>query len=235
MRMGALSFAPRPVPTIAAVLVVALTVSLGRWQMHRAEEKGARQALLEARMQEAPVDLTGPVPSAEPLVFRRVHARGEWLAPAQVFIDNQIHEGRAGFAVITPLRLQGSQAVALVNRGWVARGPEYPRAPRVDVPPGPVDVHGLATVPPARFLELSGETVSGDVWQNLSIARLRDRLRLDALPVVVLADPPAPGLAPFAERPDAGVAKHLEYELTWFALAATVVVLWVALNLRRVR
>jgi surfeit locus 1 family protein len=233
--MGPLSFDPRPVPTIAAVLVVALTVSLGRWQMHRAEQKQAIQVLLEARMQEAPVDLTGPVPSAEPLLFRHVHARGEWLPSAQLFIDNQVHDGRAGFAVITPLRLQGSQAVALVNRGWIARGPGYPRAPRVEVPAGPVDVRGLATVPPARFLELSGETVTGDVWQNLSIARIRDRLRLDALPVVILADPPAPGLAAFTERPDAGIAKHREYELTWFAMAATVVVLWLALNTRRVR
>jgi surfeit locus 1 family protein len=90
-------------------------------------------------------------------------------------------------------------------------------------------------VPPARFLELSGETVTGDVWQNLSIARIRDRLRLDALPVVILADPPAPGLAASTERPDAGIAKHREYELTWFAMAATVVVLWLALNTRRVR
>ena len=222
-------------PTVAAILVVALTVSLGRWQMHRAEQKEGIQALLEARMQEPPVDLTGPVPSAEPLLFRHVHARGEWVAPAQLFIDNQIHEGRAGFAVITPLRLQGSQAVVLVNRGWIARGNEYPRAPRVEVPSGTVDVRGVATVPPARFLELSAETVSGDVWQNLSIARIRDRLRLDALPIVVLADPPGPGLAAFTERPDAGIARHREYELTWFAMAATVVVLWLALNTRCVR
>ena len=233
--MGALSFAPRPVPTIGAVLMIALTVSLGRWQMHRAEEKEARQALLEARMQEKPVDLTGAVPSAEPLVFRRVHARGQWVPAGQVFIDNQVHDGIAGFAVITPLRLQGSQAVVLVNRGWIERGREYPRAPRVEVPPGTVDVRGLVTVPPARYLELSAETVSGDVWQNLSIARIRDRLRLDALPVVVLADPPGPGLAAFTERPDAGIARHREYELTWFALAATVAVLWLALNTRRVR
>jgi surfeit locus 1 family protein len=235
MRMGALSFAPRPVPTIAAVLMVALTVSLGRWQMHRAEEKEALQATLEARMQEKPVDLTGPVPSAEPLLFRRVHARGEWVAAAQVFIDNQVHDGRAGFTVITPLRLHGSDAVVLVNRGWIARGAEYPQAPRVDVPAGPVEVTGMATVPPARFIELSGETISGNVWQNLSIARFRAQARLETLPVVVLPDTPTPGLVAIHERPDAGVAKHREYELTWFALAATVAALWVALNVRRAR
>lgn len=213
--------------------MIALTVSLGRWQMHRAEEKEARQALLDARMAEAPLRLTGNVPSAEPLLFRHVHAEGEWIAERQVYVDNQIRDGRAGFAVVTPLRLRGSQAAVLVNRGWTARGREYPQAPRMPPPAGPVSVEGLATTPPARYLELSSQTVSGDVWQNLSIERYRASTGLDVLPIVVLADPPSPGLAAFTERPDAGVAKHREYQMTWFALAATTFVLWVALNLRR--
>ena len=215
--------------------MIALTVSLGRWQMHRAEYKEGLQAQLESRAAEPPLHLTGPVPSAEPLFFRRVHAEGEWIADRQIYIDNQIHEGRAGFTVITPLRLRGSASAVLVNRGWEARGPQYPQAPGVEVPAGEVRVDGLATVPPARFLELSGETVTGNVWQNLSIERYRERTGLDVLPVVVLADPPAPGLAAFTERPDTGVAKHREYEWTWFALAATAFSLWVALNVRRAR
>jgi len=215
--------------------MIALTLFLGRWQMHRAEEKEARQSLLEARMAEAPLRLTGPVPSADPLLFRRVHADGEWIADRQIYIDNQVHEGRAGFAVITPLRLRGSSAALLVNRGWTPRGPEYPRAPPVPVPPGTASIEGIATTPPARYLELSAETVAGSVWQNLSFERYRKATGLDVLPIVVLADPPAPGLAPLTERPDAGVARHREYELTWFALAATTLALWLVLNLRRTR
>ena len=220
---------------MAALLLIALTISLGRWQMHRAEEKEARQALLDSRMAEPPLRLTGPVLSAERLLFRRVRAEGEWLADRQIYIDNQIHDGRAGFAVITPLRLRDSAGVVLVNRGWTARGREYPRAPRVEVPAGPAAVEGLATLPPARVLELSSETVTGDVWQNLSIERYRTRAGVDVLPVVLLAEPPGPGLAAMPERPDAGVAKHREYQLTWFSLAATAFALWVVLNVRRAR
>jgi surfeit locus 1 family protein len=233
--MASFSFAPRPVPTVAAVLMIALTLSLGRWQLHRAEEKEARQSLFDSHMSEAPLRLTGPVPSAEPLLFRRVHAEGEWLADHQIYIDNQIHEGRAGFAVVTPLRLRGTSAVVLVNRGWTPRGSEYPRAPRIEVPAGPAAADGLAVTPPARFLELSKDTVMGDVWQNLSIERVRQASKLDLLPVVILANPAAPGLQPFVERPDAGAARHREYELTWFALAATTFVLWLALNMKRTR
>ena len=207
---------------------VALTVHLGLWQRARAEEKSARQA-------EKPLRITGMVPSAEPLLYRHVTAAGEWLAAKQIFVDNQVHAGRAGFHVVTPLRLAGREEVLLVNRGWIARDAGYPRAPEVPVPAGTVDVSGVASLPPARYVELSTQTVNGNVWQNLSISRFAEHSGLAVLPVVVLADQAAPGLAVLRERPDAGVAKHVEYQYTWFALAATAVALWIALNLRKVR
>ena len=213
----------------------ALLAWLGVWQLERAAVKRERQALFDARMVESPVQLTGSVPGPETLLYRRVRARGQWIAEAQIFIDNRIRDGRAGFEVITPLRLEGRPEAVLVNRGWIARGPEYPAAPRVPVPQGVAEVGGLATLPPARVLELSSETVSGNVWQNLSISRYAQRMHLEVLPIVVLSGTPAPGLAVVGEKPDAGVAKHLEYALTWFALAITVAVLWIGLNVKRIR
>jgi surfeit locus 1 family protein len=232
VRLGPLDFAPRLVPTLAAAAMVALTLSLGRWQVHRAEEKAGRQDLLEKRAGEHPVELKGAGPSPEALLFRRVRASGHYLAAGQIFIDNRIHAGRAGFHVVTPLAIAGSDAVVLVNRGWVGRTADYPRPPPVPVPAGEQSVEGLATVPPARVLELSADTVSGSVWQNLSLARYAAWSGKPTLPVVLLAAP-APGLAAVVEKPDAGIAKHREYALTWFSLAATVVALWVGLNLRR--
>lgn len=214
--------------------MLALLVSLGRWQLNRAQEKEARQALYEARQRETPVVITGAVPTAEPLLYRHVRASGAWIAERQFFVDNQVVGTRAGFHVITPLRLEGRAEALLVNRGWIARDGSYPAAPRVAVPAGRVEVSGLATRPPARYRELSSQTVTGEVWQNLSIERFAAHSNLALLPVVVLADVPGAGLLPVREKPDAGVAKHHEYALTWFALALTTLVLWIALNLKRV-
>ena len=227
-------FAPRALPTLAAAAFIALTVSLGRWQAHRAEEKEARQALYEARMSEPPVALAGPLDSAEPILFRRVRATGRWIAERQAFVDNRVHDGKAGFEVVTPLRL-ASGAVVLVNRGWIARDDDYPKAPAVPVPDGLAQVTGLATVPSQRFIELAPQAITGSVFQNLTIERYRAWSGLPVLPLVILADDTAPRLAPVAERPDAGVAMHRQYEFTWFLLAATAAVLWLALNLRRGR
>jgi surfeit locus 1 family protein len=213
--------------------MIALTLALGRWQVGRGEEKSERQALLDARSREAPVVLGGSSGPAEALLYRRVQARGTWIADGQVFVDNQIDRGRAGFHVITPLRLAGSTRAVLVNRGWIARGREYPQPPSVAVPGGEVEVQGIAALPPRRVLELSSETISGNVWQNLSIPRYEERMRLELVPVVVLAASPGAGLAAVHEKPDLGVAKHQEYALTWFALAATAAALWIVFSLHK--
>lgn len=234
MRIGGWDFAPRAVPTLAAIAFVALTLSLGRWQDRRAGEKLERQALLEARAAAAALDLTPGAGPAADLVYRRVRATGSFVAERQLFVDNRQHGGRAGFHVVTPLRLAGSDALVLVLRGWTPRTAAYPAAPAVAVPEGERTVEGLATLPPARVLELgSGETVAGNVWQNLSIERFAAKAGVPVLPVVLLASPPAPGLAAVEDKPDAGVDKHREYSLTWFSLAATCVALWIGLNLKR--
>lgn len=233
MRIAGFVFAPRLVPTVAAIAMIALTVSLGRWQDRRAGEKAARQALLEARAAEAPLALAAGMRDAGELLFRRVRAQGRFDAAGQIFVDNRIHGGRAGFHVMTPLVLGGEGPLVLVNRGWVARSAAYPAPPEVPVPPGEQRVEGLATVPPARFLELSPDTVAGSVWQNLSMDRYAAKAGREVLPVVILAASPGAGLAAVEERPDMGIAKHREYSLTWFSLAATVAALWLGLNLRR--
>ena len=235
MRIAGFDFAPRAIPTAAALVTVALTAWLGQWQAGRVQEKAGRQALLEERIAQAPLRLGGPPRTAEELVFRRVRVQGRFVPSGQIFIDNRVHGARAGFHVMTPLAIEGSDALVLVNRGWTARNAAYPQAPEVPVPAGEQVVEGLATLPPARFLELSADTVAGNVWQNLSIERYAAREAREVLPVVILASLPATGLVAVVERPDEGIAKHREYSLTWFSLALTVTALWIALNLHRAR
>src|SRR3954462_11841509 len=149
MRSGPFAFNPSAWPTAGAALAIALTVYLGTWQTHRGDEKEARQRLLDARIREMPVVLTGSVDSAEPLLYRRVRASGEYEAERQIYLDNQVMHERAGYHVVTPLRLRDG-ALVLVNRGWNRRGPSYPEPPPVPAPSGRVEVSGLATLPPAR-------------------------------------------------------------------------------------
>lgn len=230
MRLGAFTFTPQPVPTVAAAGMVALTLWLSYWQTSRGDEKAERQRLLESRAAAPQVEVMGAAQFSPEWLFRRVRAQGVYQPDGQLFIDNRQHGGRAGFHVVTPLLL-ASGDVLLVNRGWVARSSAYPAPPDAAVPAGEQRVEGLATLPPKRFLELSKDVMDGRVWQNLSLDRYAAASKRPVVPAVVLAI--SPGLVPVQERPDAGEAKHREYALTWLSLAITTGILWVALNLKR--
>jgi surfeit locus 1 family protein len=103
----------------------------------------------------------------------------------------------------------------------------------VPVPAGKVEVRGLAALPPARFVELSDQPVTGNVFQNLTIDRFRRWSGLAVLPFELVADPPGEGLVAVMERPDAGAEQNRQYQATWFLLAATAAALWLGLNLKK--
>lgn len=233
LRLSEIHFVPRPVPTLAALCALALTLYMGYWQQGRAETKRALQSEFEARAA-APAVVLGAAAISDPLRLRysRGFARGEWLASGQIFLDNKFDGESVGFHVITPLKIEGTNRHVLVNRGWVARGSVYPAPPAVSLSPGSVEVEGVLVVPSKKFLELAPAIVQGNVWQNLTIERYQAASGLDILPLVLLAEITGAGLRPVRERPDARAEKNVEYMLTWYSLAATVFALWVALNVK---
>lgn len=234
-----ISFTPSLLPTLAALIALLLTLYLATWQQGRATEKRALQAEYSARMQAQPVNLSsslGNVKDTNEYRYRLAFARGEWQTAKQIFIDNKFNDGGvAGYHVITPLKIADSNGVVLVNRGWIARSASYPAPPEANPAAGEIEVRGQLTIPSKRFLELSANAVQGNVWQNLTIERYQQAMKIDVLPWVLLAhkmSSPSKGLTLQSERPDAGVEKHIEYMLTWYSLALTVAALWVGLNLR---
>ena len=231
-RFSEIRFVPTLVPTLAALGVLCLMLYLGHWQQGRAVEKRALQAEFESRAAALPVALGAEIRDPLALRFYRARTQGEWMASEQIFVDNKFDNETVGFHVITPLKIEGTNRYLLVNRGWVPRAASYPAPPSIPVPPGSATVEGVLMLPSARFLELSEATVQGNVWQNLTVERYRTMSGRDVLPLVLLANTATAPLKPVSELPDARAEKHVEYMLTWYSLAATVVVLWVGLNVK---
>jgi surfeit locus 1 family protein len=211
-------------------------ISLGNWQMRRADEKLARQALFDTR-QAVTLALPAQAVSAEQFEWSRISARGEFIADKTVLLDNRIAHGRAGYHVVTPLRLDGGKLTLLVNRGWVAAGARRDVLPQVRTPAGTQQLEGIAVVPTARFVELSKDAASaaqeGKVWQNLTLERYRAWSGLELQTVVMQqTNDTHDGLERVWEAPNLGVDKHRSYALQWYSIAVLILVLYVFLNLR---
>lgn len=229
------------VPTLAALVLVIVTVSLGNWQWRRAGEKRALEARREAAARAAPVPVTGATlarADAAALVGRRVVARGSFLPQWTVFVDNRLHGGIAGFHVLEPLRITGSDRHLLVLRGWVARDPrDRNRLPVLATPPGEVEIDGIAQADLTRQLELGRSPPPGPadrLWQNADLAQFGRWSGLAMQPLVVRetgAPRAAGGVfddALLREWPDPGIGveRHVAYALQWYALAALAAGLW---------
>jgi len=216
--------------TVLALLSVAGTLALGRWQLSRAAQKVAIQDSMDAKAAMSILDgqsLAGPVdPSFE--LHRRVALRGEWIPEWKVFLDNRPMNGRTGLYVVTPMRLQGSAAVVLVQRGWVARDfLDRSRLPRIETLAGVQEIVGRIAPPPAKLYELGGPD-TGLIRQNIDLTGFAAETGLALLPVSVQQTGAASdGLLRDWPRPSVGVEKHYGYAFQWFALSGLIAILYV--------
>ncbi|GER08921.1 SURF1 family protein [Variovorax boronicumulans] len=148
------------VVTLAAVLALAATVSLGRWQLSRAAQKEALQARIDAQKQKAPLSQAEFLALGEAAgeMHRPVHLRGLWLTAQTVYLDNRQMHGTPGFYVLTPFALEGSEQAVMVQRGWVQRNfVDRTQLGAVETPPGIVELTALIEPPPSHLFELGAK------------------------------------------------------------------------------
>lgn len=224
----ALKLRLRWIPLLAVVCVAAAGIALGNWQMRRAHEKEAIEAMLVARAGMPVVALPGALPQPQELEFRRVRLRGRFVPGWNVFLDNRPHAGVAGFHVLAPFRIEQGGGMVLVKRGWAPRDPaDRMRVPDVPVPDGVVQIEGVARAHAGRTMQL-GEPEPlrpGAIVQNAEIAQFAQAGNWTMLPFVVeQTSDGADGLVRDWPRPSSGADKHRGYAVQWYALAAAALV-----------
>lgn len=229
------SFAPKIWSIIVTAAFVFLFIALGNWQLSRADEKNARQEQLDRLSQQPAVKMPGTRVKLEDFQYREVEIRGEYLPSHTIYLDNKTYKGVAGYHVLTPVKLANSTLHVLINRGWIAAGLDRGVLP--GVPPaeqGEVTVTGTVVSPEQRMLQLSGQVLTGSVWAHLDMQRYRETTGLELQPVLVLQeDQLDDGLIRQWDRPDSGSARNIGYAIQWFSLAATAIIIFFVLNVKR--
>lgn len=236
-------FKPQLWPTLAAVATIVLLLLLGDWQLSKARVKETRQQQHDQLSRQPTIALPTTPVRLEDFQFRQVEAHGAYVPSHTIYLDNKIVRGVAGYQIITPLRLGETSTTekagamhVLVNRGWVAAGNDRRKLPQVPTPAGQVIVSGISASPTQRTLELSAEMVSGQVWGNLDLERYRKATGLTLQPLLILQqDDVKDGLVRQWERPDSGAAKNLGYAFQWFAMALTLLIIYLVLSVKRIK
>ena len=216
--------------TVAAVLATLATLSLGQWQLNRAAEKRAIQEQRDQQGEQSALDNAAFMALLNPLdeLHRPVQLKGHWLADQTVFLDNRQMNAKPGLYVITPLKIEGSSAVVVVQRGWIARNFEdRTQLPKVRTLTGTVVVEGRIAPPPSKLYEMGGPD-SGVIRQNLDLSLFSTETGLPLLSMSIQQSGAASdGLLREWPVVGTGVEKHYGYAFQWFALSALIALLYV--------
>lgn len=212
------------VSVIILLVVVAILVRLGFWQLQRADEK----VQLLAQQQTQPV-LTGAdlvyEKSLAKLNHSQIKTKGRILTDHIWLLDNQVHQGRVGYKVLTELELSKfKQFKIMVDWGWIPAEKQRSQLPNIELPSTVVEVSGLLKTDNFTQFVLAEATESGWPRRIQSLAELE-------LPLgVIYAKTNKAGTLPQTYKvvvmpPE----KHKAYALQWFLLAiASVLVFWFA-------
>jgi surfeit locus 1 family protein len=229
-------------PTAFAVAGLAVLVGLGTWQLERKRWKEGLIARIAARVHGAPV----PLSRAEELhhnggdvEYMHVTAAGRFRHDKERYLYAPAASG-LGWHVYAPLEVAPARFV-WVNRGFVPDAQKDPATRPAGQVQGDVEVRGLVRMPAARGWFTPDDDPAGNVWHWPDATAMQASAfgqGVMVVPVTVDADAEP---APPGGLPRGGVTRlalpnrHLEYALTWYGLALTLVGVYAAFATSRLR
>ena len=218
---------PRWIIAHVVVLILAVVfVNLGFWQLSRLGERRLTNTVAETRFESEPTEVTALVQAAggdlESLEYRRATATGVFRPEDEVLIRSQVHQGVAGFHVITPLVGVGGSAI-LVDRGWIPLVLDQVPVAEAPPPDGTVRVEGWV-----RLTQLRGALGPRDpdtgrlaTMSRVDIDRIDEQVPYELEPVYLSLLGADSDELPVAAPPPSfdEEGSHLAYAIQWFSFA----------------
>ena len=222
-----------------AVLAFAVLVALGTWQLQRKAWKEALIATLSERVAEPPSALavaqTWPRLDRASEEYRQVKFTAEFDHRKESLVYGVASAFRPdvsgpGYWVFTPALLADGGFV-MVNRGFVPEGRQDPASHAEGQIAGPVEIVGTMRWPDPRSWVSPADDPRHNLWFARDPAAMADAKGVGPVaPFYVEQEAPVPpGGLP---QPGKIIVKlrneHLQYAITWYGLAAVLLIVFVA-------
>jgi surfeit locus 1 family protein len=215
-------------------------MSLGFWQLYRAEEK---RMLLNTEAQNVMIPGLHLTATSEIKVdrdrYKKIEVSGQYEDAHQYLLDNQISSGKAGYLVLTPLRIEGTNKAVLINRGWIPLNQDRSILPDVRLDPFSGVIKGRINRFPSVGLKLPGADEPSKNWpsvvQVVDSEKLSTRLGYSLFDFQIELDKELPNgfKREWQTAQIMPPEQHTAYAIQWFGLAFTLTVIFIGSSLKK--
>ena len=225
--------------TILILLGMAGLAQLGFWQLDRLEWRRGMNTQTLARLNAPPVAVNGDTVWEADWHDRQAVALGILDYRSQVGIKNRFYKEEAGIHLLTPMRLEGSDVVLMVDRGWIPQARVSGDWSQYDEGEGLVEVRGLLQdanpYPSGADIDAS----PGSLYHREDLALLGRVLDIDVAPMFLLLQPVEGDASGWPRRQFKDLhlseGNHLSYAIQWFLFSLILGVGYVLMVRKRTR
>jgi surfeit locus 1 family protein len=220
---------------LLALLFFCLFISLGRWQLHRAEEKEALMQAMAERTKLSPLAAKNLNVNERDLRFFRIQLQGEFDTAHSFLLDNKTYHGQVGYELYTPFKAKGLNKFILIDRGFIPLGASRDILPSVKTPTETVTILGMLNQPPTYQALGAMQETTKTSWplriEYIQLDKMAALLNTSFSSYILTLAPNNPAAYPLEwQAVNMDPQRHRGYALQWFAFALTLLILFAALN-----
>ena len=239
LRIASYHFNPGVFTTLVTIVFLYTMMSLGFWQAERAEFKDTLQQKIIDRKKLSPAGMEELPASIENRRYLPVKFIGRFDTQHSFLLDNITFEGKVGYHVFTPIKIDESKAI-LVNRGFVPQGKTRDLLPEVDAPGGKIVISGLLDLPPSRTLLLAENVQETSRWpvvlQYVDLLEINQLIDYELYDMVLWLNPDEAASFEY-DLPvlNLNAAKNNGYAFQWFAMSLALLIIYIVVNTKKLK
>lgn len=229
-------FRPPLWSTVLLLILCALFVSAGFWQLDRAEQKRALFRAFDQADNGPPLETLVDDHQAEEYKYRQFRVTGQYDSDHQILLDSLTYKGQDGFQVLTPL-IHGETAL-LVNRGWHPQSADRSLLPDISVNQQPRQISGrLSLLPQSGFKLAAIPADENSSWPRRLLfptaAEIEQQLGYAVYNYQLLLTDSSPDFIRDWRPILPGPEKNVGYAIQWFSFAIAITIIYLIMNFRR--
>ncbi|MDA8942121.1 SURF1 family protein [bacterium] len=222
-------------PAILITATFAFLVSLGFWQLDRADEKRSIETSIKLA-NAGSIELIKEEEGLQNKEYFEVRLQGKYLSDKQFIYDNQIVDQVSGYYVLTPYALEGQSKSILINRGFIPWNGRRDKLADIVIGQETREIK-VQISKPIKRMELKPTEIGIQfpiLIQSIDLQDMADRAKVDFSSVIGLLDASASnGFIRKWEPYTGSIEKHVGYAIQWFLMALVLAIIGIRIAIKQ--